>query len=289
MDVLPPSESPPISPSKYPPIPTRTPSAILEKLRALCVNGDMQGFVEVIDSLRPKPETEDFDICDLYGVMIEAIKQDNAQFIKELLQRGFPIRPLYGLKALEAKSKSALELFIQYGWDINQSMSELSPSILGNAVDDEEMTIWLLDHGADPNKGCAIDLTPLSCAVRSAPISIINLMFTRGGDVQKGQLLFHAIERQSEAIEVLKILLEKGAPINATMYQNHYPSWRLFYFMGLGTVLHKAAELGKVDAVRYLISEGAELSIKDANGRTAMECAQIRGRKEVIKVFANGL
>ncbi|KAJ5641190.1 hypothetical protein N7490_005190 [Penicillium lividum] len=287
MDVLPPSEVPPISPSKYPPIPTRTPSAILEKLRALCVNGDIKGFVKVFDSLRPNPRSEDFDICDLYGVMIEAIKRDDTQFIKELLHRGLPMDPLYVFEALEVKSKSALEIFIQYGWDINQSMNELSPSILGNAVEDEEMTTWLLDHGADPNKGCAIDLTPLSCAVRSAPISVINLMFSRGGDVQKGQLLHHAIERRSEIIEVLKDLIEKGAPINATMYQNHYSSWRLFYFMGLGTALHKAAELGKVDVVRYLISKGAESSIKDANGRTAVECAQIRGQSEVIKLLVN--
>ncbi|KAJ6088408.1 Ankyrin repeat protein [Penicillium sp. IBT 16267x] len=287
MDVLPPPEFPPISPSGYPQIPTRTPSAILEKLRVLCVNGDMQGFVKTLDSLRPNPRSEDFDICDFYGVMIEAIKRDDAQFIKELFHRGLPMDPLYAFEALEAKSKSALEIFIQYGWDINQSMSELCPSVLGNAIENEEMTAWLLDHGADPNNGCAIDLTPLSCAVKSAPISVINLMLSRGGDVQKGQVLHHAIERRSETIEVLKVLIENGAPINATMYQDHYPSWRLFYFMGLGTALHKAAELGKVDVVRYLISEGADLSIKDANGRTAMECAQIRGQSEVMKVFVN--
>lgn len=43
--------------------------------------------------------------------------------------------------------------------------------------------------------------------------------------------------------------------------------------MGLGTALHRAAELGKVDVVSYLISEGANQSVKDANGRTAVDCA----------------
>lgn len=35
------------------------------------------------------------------------------------------------------------------------------------------MVAWLLDHGADPNRQYVIDLTPLSLAVESAPISVI--------------------------------------------------------------------------------------------------------------------
>lgn len=41
----------------------------------------------------------------------------------------------------------------------------------------------------------------------------------------------------------------------------------LYQFMGLGTPLHKAYELGKLDVVRYLISQGASQTIKDAKGR----------------------
>ncbi|KAJ6185950.1 hypothetical protein N7519_007251 [Penicillium mononematosum] len=40
-------------------------------------------------------------------------------------------------------------------------------------VGDEQMTSWLLDHGANPNKRCEIDCTPLSYAVQLAPISVI--------------------------------------------------------------------------------------------------------------------
>lgn len=146
------------------------------------------------------------------------------------------------------------------------------------------MTVWLLDHGADPNRRCVIDLTPLSLAVESGPISVIYLMLDYGGDIRIGQLLHHAIERQSDTIEVLKILIEKGAPINSTVYDDH-ASWALFHFMGLGTALHKAAEMGKVDVVRYLISEGANCDIKDANGRIAMDCAQISNNRQVIEVL----
>lgn len=149
------------------------------------------------------------------------------------------------------------------------------------------MTAWLLDHGADPNRRPYIDLTPLSLAVESGPISVIQLMLRHGGDVQKGQLLHHAIDRQADNLEVLKILIEEGALVNAHACDD-YPSWALFFFMGLETPLHKAAELGKVDVVRYLISQGADLSIRDANGRTAMDCAQRSNQTSVVEVLQKG-
>ncbi|KAJ6084466.1 Ankyrin repeat protein [Penicillium sp. IBT 16267x] len=256
--------------------------ALLQELHAFCDSGDIQKFREILDSSRSFPDG--FDICDLSGIMIEATKRNSTPFIKELLRRGMPVDPLYAFEAIKVKAKDALEAFLNNGWDINQPMSELKPPLLGYAIADEEMTAWLLDHEADPNRQCVIDLTPLSLAVESAPISVIHLILSRGGDVRKGQLLHHAIERQSDIIEVLKLLIEKGAPINATAYEDH-PSWALFQFMGLGTPLHRASELGKVDVVRYLISKGADQNIKDAKGRIPLECAQMSNHLEVIEAL----
>jgi FOG: Ankyrin repeat len=147
------------------------------------------------------------------------------------------------------------------------------------------MTIWLLDHGADPNSSCSIDLTPMSYAVECASVDIIELLFDRGADIRKGQLLHHAIERQTDVIDVVAILLRQGASINAKMYQDHYFSWRLYYFMGLGTPLHKAAELGRIDVVRYLISQGADVNIKDSMGQTALDCAAKRGHSHIVDLL----
>lgn len=72
------------------------------------------------------------------------------------------------------------------------------------------------------------------------------------------------------------------------MYEDHYPSRALFCFMPLGTALHKAAELRKVDVVRYLVNEGANLSIKDANRRTALEYEQMLNQWEVIQALKKG-
>ena len=147
------------------------------------------------------------------------------------------------------------------------------------------MTIWLLDHGADPNKQCSIDLTSMSYAVERAPLSTIKLLLDRGGDVQKGELLQHAIHRDIDVVDVLDLLLERGAPLNSTMYKEHYFSWSLYHFMGLGTALHKAVELGKVDVVRYLISRGADTGVKDATGQTALDHAKEFGHSKIVELL----
>jgi ankyrin repeat protein len=51
--------------------------------------------------------------------------------------------------------------------------------------------------------------------------------------------------------------------------------------MSVSTALHEAAELSNVDAVHYLISQGADTRIKDAIGRTALDCVTISCHLEI--------
>lgn len=110
-------------------------------------------------------------------------------------------------------------------------------------------------------------------------------MLRRGGDVRKGEVIHYAIDRKADNIMVLDLLIENGADINLPMYKDHYLSQSLYYFMGLGTPLHRAAMLGKVDIVRYLLEKGANLHVKDLNGRTALDCAIMMQHEEVIQVL----
>ncbi|KAJ6016261.1 hypothetical protein N7540_010852 [Penicillium herquei] len=225
------------------------------------------------------------DVLDLFTIMVDAIDHDDAQFVEALLSRGFPSDSDAALQAVKGKARDVLEVLFKYGWDINSPISDAQPPLLGFVIQDRDMISWLLGHGADPNQKCLIDLTPLSRAVHKAPISNIELLFDNGGDATQGQLLFYALNREAEVIEVLTLLLKKGAPLNATMYQNHPLSWSLYAFMGLGTVLHKTTELGMVDVIQFLIREGIDLSIKDSNGETVLDCARRLRNVEVIPLL----
>jgi ankyrin repeat protein len=144
------------------------------------------------------------------------------------------------------------------------------------------MTIWLLDHGADPNVRCDIDYSPLSYAVKYADLPTIDLLLRRGGDVRKGQLVHNAIYRETETLEVVKILIGKGAPFNSLMYQDHQASWDMFPFMR-ETPLHTALALKRDDVVQYLIRKGANVNIENYKGQTVMQCADEDTRRRIVQ------
>ncbi|PLB47668.1 ankyrin [Aspergillus steynii IBT 23096] len=228
------------------PIPCGTTAPTIEKLRSLCADGNLQDFETAMDS-------ETFDIADLHDVMMEAIQLDRVEFVSTLIFHGFLIKPSYTEKPYYA-------------------------------VTDADMTSWFLEHGANPNAQCEVDCTPLSYAVRNAHPSVIKLLLDSGGDVQKGQLLQYAVLRDGELEEVISLLVERGAPLNATMFQDG-PTLRRFFPMSLGTALHVATEQGKTNAIRLLIQLGIDTGVKDANGDTALEWAQKWNKTEMAQLL----
>lgn len=129
-----------------------------------------------------------------------------------------------------------------------------------------------------------MDLTPLSFAVRRAQPSIINFLLDRGS-IEKGQLVHHAVERTEDAIEVLQILVSRGASINKIQYSEHLNSWNHEHFKGLGTPLHRAVELRKVDVAQYLLQIGADRNIQDCKGRTPLDIARLLGDADLIRLL----
>ncbi|KAJ5952723.1 uncharacterized protein N7479_011136 [Penicillium vulpinum] len=144
----------------------------------------------------------------------------------------------------------------------------------------------LYGYSASFRRGCEVDCTPLSYAVRNARINVIEMLLNRGGDVQKGQLLQYAVCRDEELEDVISLLIDRGAPLNATMYQDG-PTWMRFYPMSLGTALHIATEQEDSNAIRLLIRRGADTGVKDANGDTALDCAQKWNKTEMVKLLGD--
>jgi ankyrin repeat protein len=149
------------------------------------------------------------------------------------------------------------------------------------------MTAWLLDHGADPNRQCDLDLTPTSCAVYQAPLQLVDYVFSRGADVCHGQLLHHAVLRDDCAVEMVRRIVEKGAPVNKTKYEDDPNSYAQRWPFGLGTPLHRAAELGNREVVEYLLSVGADPLKLDSRKCTPRYWARERRHVEVAELLNN--
>jgi len=94
----------------------------------------------------------------------------------------------------------------------------------------------------------------------AAPLETINALFEQGGaNPLCGQLLHYAVLRDtSDALEVVRKIVEKGAPINEIKYEKEPETYIERKPFGLGTPLHRAAEFGKKDVVEYLLKMGAD-------------------------------
>ncbi len=148
------------------------------------------------------------------------------------------------------------------------------------------MVFWLLERGADLNKSPHIDITPLSFAVEKAAPDLLQELLDHSGDVKRGEVLQHALNRQTDVVTILSMLLDRGAPLDAVMYEDHGGSFQLNFFFERHTPLCKAAAIGNVEAVRLLLERGADPSIQNSKGRTPLECAERAGHKEIVDMLA---
>jgi ankyrin repeat protein len=137
------------------------------------------------------------------------------------------------------------------------------------------MTFWLLDHGANFNQETIIIHTPLSMAIKVAsPDLDYKLIKERGGDTSRGELLYYALNRITDMIPVLAFLIDNGAPLNDRLFQHKAPPYGLYCFMNWVTPLFAAASAARADAVRYLLSRGADRRIKCKWFLSKGDCAE---------------
>ncbi|KAF1843450.1 ankyrin [Cucurbitaria berberidis CBS 394.84] len=255
-------------------------------LSRICYIGDLDVNVvnETFRNGLEAFEQKGHSLLELWPVLLSAVQSARPKIIKLLLSRGLVMNEMYIRQAIETRSKQVFQAFLESGWDVNTLWDNFHPPILACFVDDLDFTQWLLDRGANPDAGCYLDLTSLSFAVRRAQPSLIKLLLDRGS-IEKGQLVHHAVERSEDAIEVLQMLVSRGASINKIQYSEHLDTWNHEHFKGLGTPLHRAVELRKVDVAQYLLQLGADQNIKDTKGRTPKDIARDIGDADLIRLF----
>lgn len=111
-------------------------------------------------------------------------------------------------------------------------------------------------------------------------------MLQCGGDTRFGQLLHFAVERTSpDQLAIIDMLLAFGLPVNARMFENCRVSWAANNPYGMGTALHRAAELGKLEVATYLLDHGADPELPDSVGRLARDIATIKGHVDVVAMI----
>jgi ankyrin repeat protein len=126
----------------------------------------------------------------------------------------------------------------------------------------------LLAHGAEVDLPNVFRMTPLMAAMGMSGVGRAN----GGGALPPGDV-------QAMMIKTIDLLLAAGADVNARITDSRtYTAKLSSYIQGRDqegrTALFGAAEGARERVVRHLLSRGADPTVKDANGKTALDAAR---------------
>lgn len=209
--------------------------------------------------------------------------------------------------ASNSGSLEVLEFLIARGWDVNQELGlsgdalmyvrRPTYSILPNTLnikrsltdvretyhsmastaDNLELVKFLIAHGADPNANLRSGRhTPLECAVLSST-STMKALVDAGAQIQgHSTLQMAACYGKTDNISYL---LDCGAPIDEVPHGVYR------------SALSEAALNGNVTAVKLLLEKGADLDVKDRNGKSALDLAMKNNHAHCVDILreASGL
>jgi uncharacterized protein len=145
----------------------------------------------------------------------------------------------------------------------------VGPLFVATMRHDHEAMAALLAHGAEVDLPNVVQMTPLMLAVGMTVTGRPpgGVPPAPGGDVQ------------SRAIETIDLLLDAGANINTQVLGSRTHTGKVMaYVSGKDqegrTALFAAAEGGRDRVVKHLLERGADPSVRDATGKTALDYAR---------------
>jgi hypothetical protein len=160
--------------------------------------------------------------------------------------------------------------FIDVNHDIDRQGSLLGV-IAGGKDKRHSLMQYMLQKGAIANDTVEMegDMYALTTAAGRSDPQMVGLLLDYGAQIKGSGALIYAALRGNE--DNVQYLLTRGADVNEMVPLTYYSQ------EDMGSPLHKAVENGHISAVNILLESGADITLKDAKGRTAADIAAQKG------------
>jgi uncharacterized protein len=153
-------------------------------------------------------------------------------------------------------------------------MSDLMRAVKSNNVKAARV---LIDKGADVNAIEANGDAPLVMAAYLGHTDVVRMLLDAGAlvsavDPEMKATALHAAAYAGRT-EAAKLLIEHGIDINRQGPVNGY------------TALHDAIWQNNIDTAQAIVDAGADLTLKTHEGKTPLEFAREKNRREIVKII----
>ncbi|XP_050302900.1 uncharacterized protein LOC126740776 isoform X2 [Anthonomus grandis grandis] len=138
----------------------------------------------------------------------------------------------------------------------------------------------LLEHGADVNKADSKGSTSLEIAAANGCLKLVKLLLTFKATIQTGEDNFTPLLAASfnSRHEIVKLILDERPDLNV----NHY-------FRGTVNALQLAVMVGNIQTIQILLDHGANISLANKQGITALDIACLQNQTKIVKHFLNSI
>ena len=263
---------------------THPPSKLFRAFTGACSHGDENKALAIIRQGLGANETDE----DGNTVLGWAARGGLPQATKALVERGADVNAMTDYHytvlrlAIGGKNLETVSYLISKGVDVNRACDgvDYMPLMEAASFGVPDITHLLIAKGARVNARTKNGTDALSLAAENGHPDVIALLADHGADLNhlgsEGMtpLIWASLAGYLDAV---KMLVQKGAKVNLQSEP--------YRMTALASASSPVDEKGRdhLGVVKYLLDHGANPSIPDKNGFTALMNASVYGRVEVMK------